>query len=215
MPMHPLMTTGTVLLVSLCAMQTSRGADDVFEKRVPASYEREFARMPAMAPARAPAMELRIEMTSHAPTPPNPVRLAGATAAGRVTAVYVRLGQGLFLSIERAPSTLRNNAERWVEVQFPNALDNGVAEAPAYVNEAYANVEVGDAVEIRFAHPERSRVFPVPEVTRVTAVIAKSHEPLARLYQRRIDERIEDDPSQLPRKLEWLVRTSTESAEHR
>ena len=141
MSMHTLMTTGTVLLVSLCAMQTSRGADDVFEKRVPPVYEREAGRLPAMGTARVPTMELRIEMTSQVPAPATPARLGGATAAGRVTAVYVRLGQGLFLSIERAPSTLRNHAERWVEVQFPNALDNGVAEAPAYVNEAYANVE--------------------------------------------------------------------------
>jgi hypothetical protein len=209
------MTTGTILLFSLCAMQSSRAADDVFEKRVPMAMEREFGRLPAMNAARAPTMELRIEMTSPASTPANTARLGGATAAGRVTAVYVRLGQGLFLSIERAPSTIRNNAERWVEVQFPHALENGVAEAPAYVNDTHANVEVGDAVEIRFAHPERSRVFPVPEVTRVTAVIAKSHEPLARLYQKRIDERLEDDASRIPSQLEWLVRTSTHSMDQR
>ena len=71
-------------------------------------------------------------------------------------------------------------------MQFPEALGNGLAEAPALLDANRADVEIGDAVEIRFAHPSRTRVFPVLEVTRVIAIVAKNHEPMARDLERRI-----------------------------
>ena len=123
--------------------------------------------------------------------------LGGAEVAGRVAGIYIKLAQGVFISMDQVPNNLRHSAERWVDVQFPEALANGLAEAPALLDANRANVEVGDAVEIRFAHPSRTRVFPIPEVTRVIAILAKNHEPVARDLERRILGR-SDGPSQSP-----------------
>ncbi|MFM9970699.1 MAG: hypothetical protein ACKVQK_20095 [Burkholderiales bacterium] len=145
----------------------------------------------ALSPANLGYTSVRDIPTPH---PQAGEYLGGSAAAGRVAGIYLKLAPGVFISFDHAPQNVRYTAERWVEVQFPEALGNGLAEAPAYVGAQRINIEIGDAVEIRFAHPLRTRVFPLIEVTRVTAVVAKNYEPLAREIERRILGRRETNP---------------------
>jgi hypothetical protein len=119
--------------------------------------------------------------------------VGGTRATGRVAEIYLKVGQGVFLSMDRAPETLRKTAERWVDVQFPDLLANGAGAARAFISDAQASVGVGDIVEIRFAHKsgkDTAQFFPVKEITRVTELVAKSNEMLARDYEQRILARI-------------------------
>ena len=110
----------------------------------------------------------------------------GTKALGRVTGVYVKGGDNLFLALKQAPQHLRNSAERWVDVEFSDLRANHIASARSAPSRDQAAVQVGDVVEIQFAQRENPRYFPPKEVTRVTAVIALKDGTIARDFEGRI-----------------------------
>jgi hypothetical protein len=115
--------------------------------------------------------------------------IGGSKATGRVAGIYLKVNQGVFLALERAPETLRKTAERYVDVQFPDLLANGSGAARAFLSDAQASVGVGDIVEVKFAHKggkDSASFFPVKEITRVTEVVAKRGEMLATDFEQRI-----------------------------
>jgi len=121
-----------------------------------------------------------------APAAPVESHLGGTRARGRVAEIYIRMGDNVFLSEREAPSHLRANAERWVDIEFPELLANDTGAARARLNKGFAGVQVGDVVEIKFAHRDNPGYFPVKEVTRVTQRLAQRNEMLAKDYERRI-----------------------------
>ncbi len=112
--------------------------------------------------------------------------LGGSKATGRVAEVYVRAAENVFLAANRAPEPLRQSGERWVDIEFPEALGEDVESVRAVLNPSEAGVQVGDVVEVKFAHKDNPRYFPVKELTRVTELVARKGEMLARDYERRI-----------------------------
>jgi hypothetical protein len=112
--------------------------------------------------------------------------LGGTVAAGRVSEVYVKVADNVFLAVDRAPPHLRTSAERWVDVEFPELLANDTGSARAVLNRSDVRVAVGDVVEIKFAHKDNPRYFPVKELTRVTELVASKDQMLARDFERRI-----------------------------
>ena len=118
--------------------------------------------------------------------PPTERHLAGTKATGRVAEVYVKVAEHVFLALNQAPEHLKAKAERWVEIEFPELLGNDVGSARAVLNQSEAGVQVGDVVEIKFAHKDNPRYFPVRELTRVTQFVASKDEMLAKDYARRI-----------------------------
>jgi hypothetical protein len=112
--------------------------------------------------------------------------LGGSIATGRVAEVYIKVANNVFLAVDRAPPHLRNSAERWVDVEFPELLANDTGSARAVLNRSDVRVAVGDVVEIKFAHKDNPRYFPVKELTRVTGLVASKDQMLARDFQRRI-----------------------------
>jgi hypothetical protein len=121
-----------------------------------------------------------------APPAPPEAYLGGTKATGRVAEIYVKLGENVFMAANQAPAHLRIDAERWVDIEFPELLANDTASARALLQQGDAEVEAGDVVEIRFAHQDNPRYFPVKDVTRVTEFVARKNEMLARDYKRRI-----------------------------
>jgi len=121
-----------------------------------------------------------------AATQPPEAYLGGKLATGRVAEVYIRVAENVFLALDRAPPHLRDSAERWVDVEFPELLANDTGSARAILNRSDARVAVGDVVEIKFAHKDNPRYFPVKELTRVTELVASKGQMLARDYERRI-----------------------------
>ena len=112
--------------------------------------------------------------------------LGGTVATGRVAQVYLRVADNVFLALDQAPEHLKNSAERWVDVQFPELLAGDTGAARAFLDRSDARVSVGDVVEIKFAHKDNPRYFPVKELTRVTELVASKGQMLARDYERRI-----------------------------
>ena len=115
--------------------------------------------------------------------------IGGSRAIGRVSDVYLKVGSSVFLTLDRAPETLRKSAERRVDVQFPNLLANGAGTASAFISDSQSSIGVGDIVEIKFAHKNSKEAvpyFPVNEMTRVTELIARRDEMLAKDYAQRI-----------------------------
>lgn len=201
------MLAGAAAAITCFTAQTSRAGEDTPGVDSRPGVEKLINGLPASAVGVASSREIP------AAQPKGGDYLGGTAAAGRVAGIYLKLASGLFISIEQAPNSLRYSAERWVEVQFPETLGNGVGEAPALVDSSRANVEVGDAVEIRFAHPLRSSVFPVLEVTRVTAIVAKNYESLARELENRINGRLEaNSTASLSKKLPADAQTPAISA---
>ena len=121
--------------------------------------------------------------------------LGGTRAAGRVAAIYIKVGERVFLQAGEAPRTLREGAELWADVEFPEPLAGDTASARALLPQGVAAAEVGDVVEIRFAHKDNPRYFPVKEVTQVTGFIAHRYERLAADFERRIRARDRHDAS--------------------
>lgn len=114
------------------------------------------------------------------------VYMGGAAVNGRVSELYVKLAENLFLSVDKAPKHLLATPDRWVEVEFPDVLANGAHSARAMITSVEAGIQVGDVVEIKFAHKDNLRFFPVKEVTRVTSLVAHRDEMLAKDFERRI-----------------------------
>jgi len=115
--------------------------------------------------------------------------IGGSHATGRVSDVYLKVGSSVFLTLDRAPESLRKSAERRVDVQFPDLLANGASAASAFISDAQTSIGIGDIVEIKFAHKSNEGTapyFPVKEITRVTKLVAKRDEMLAKDYAQRI-----------------------------
>ena len=113
-------------------------------------------------------------------------QLGGSRASGRVAAIYVKGADNLFMALAQAPQHLQKNAERWVDIEFPELLANEVGNARAVLGHGDAPVQVGDVLEIQFAHRDNPRYFPLREFTRVTAFVAARDQMLAREFERRI-----------------------------
>jgi hypothetical protein len=94
-------------------------------------------------------------------------------------------------------------------VQFPELLANDTGSARAILNRSEAGVNVGDVVEIKFAHKTNTRYFPVKEVTRVTEVVATRDQALAKDFERRILARNTQNTS-MPA---WLANARVSPAE--
>ena len=115
--------------------------------------------------------------------------IGGSRATGRVSDVYLKVGSSVFLTLDCAPETLRKSAERRVDVQFPDLLANGAGAASAFISDSQSSIGIGDIVEIKFAHKSSKETvpyFPVKEITRVTELIARRDEMLAKDYAQRI-----------------------------
>lgn len=152
----------------------------------PAQFAGELDALPPSAAGLSAGNELNQPARQ---TPAADGYIGGTRATGRISEVYLKVGQGVFLSLDQAPESLRRSAERWVDVQFPELLANGTGAARAFISDAQANVGPGDIVEIKFAHKssrDSSQFFPVKEITRVTELVAGRDEMLAKDYERRI-----------------------------
>ncbi len=129
----------------------------------------------------------RMSPMQAAPKAPSPeLYLGGAKASGRVAEIYVKVSENVFLAVNQAPEHLRKSAERWVDIEFPDLLANDIGSARAVLNQTEAGVQVGDVVEIKFAHKDNPRYFPVKESTRVTEFVAGRDDMLAKDFARRI-----------------------------
>ncbi len=126
-------------------------------------------------------------------TPAPEAYLGGSKATGRVAEVYVQVADNVFLAVNQAPEHLRNRAERWVDIEFPDLLADNIGSARARLNRSEIAVQVGDVVEIKFAHRDNPRYFPVKELTRVTELVARRGEMLAKDFERRILARNRQD----------------------
>lgn len=116
--------------------------------------------------------------------------LGGTTATGRVDAVAVRVAEGVLVDLASALPNQRGG-RRYVTLDFPAPLANGATQFRALAPEGDGVIDIGDVVEMRFAHrrirvPFAEDLFPVIEKDRVTAVVAKAGTPLAMDFQRRI-----------------------------
>lgn len=139
--------------------------------------------------------------------------LGGKLATGRVSEVYIKVADNVFLSLDRAPEHLRATAERWVDVEFPELLAGDTGSARAFLNRSDAKVAVGDVVEIKFAHKDNPRYFPVKELTRVTDLVASKDQMLARDYERRILARNSAPANTQPQWLSKAVPATTDTAD--
>lgn len=138
-------------------------------------------------------------------TPPAQAYLGGTKATGRVAQLYVRVAENVFLDVNQAPKHLQESGERWVDIEFPDLLANDTASARALLNQSEAGVQVGDVVEIKFAHKSNPRYFPVKEITRVTQLVAGRDEMLAKDFERRIVARNRQEATPP----DWLARART------
>lgn len=161
-----------------------------------------FTDINKLLPSGADALLSSLSSLPTTETPRNNVYIGGTKAMGRVAEVYVTVAQDVFLFVDKAPKHLRGSGERWIDIQFPDALANGSESYSALISGNQA-VQVGDIVEIRIAHTKVSRDFPVKETTRVTGLVAKNGEMLAKNYERRILARTRQGSAAGPA-AEWL-----------
>lgn len=130
-----------------------------------------------------------------------PAEIGGSQAVGRVSQVFVRVEQGVFIAWDRAPEIVRRNGEVYAELRFPELLANGAESALAYIGRGETDLNVGDVAEIRFARKNVRAIgvvpaFPVREVTRMTELAARNGSPAAREIERRILARTQGDRNQ-------------------
>lgn len=111
---------------------------------------------------------------------------AGSTVRGRVSQVYVRMHDNVFLAADRAPRHLHNPEQMFVEIEYPDLLRNGSGTTRAKLSATFDGVGVGDVVSVRLAHKHNPKFFPVRETTRVTELVARRNSELARAYENRI-----------------------------
>lgn len=112
--------------------------------------------------------------------------LGGKRFVGVVRNVYVQVANKVLLDATHAPGTaITRDMVHFADVEFAQRLPNG-AEAMLAQLADLPEVQVGDIVELRIAHKDNPRFFPVKEVTRVTGLVAKSDTALARNFTRGI-----------------------------
>jgi hypothetical protein len=111
-------------------------------------------------------------------------KLDGTKAVGQVTGIYVELGTNLYVSIERAPASLRKSATRYVNVEFPESLVKEFDTDSAIVKALDPAVEVGDVVEVKFV--ENSYAVGLNNVTRVTQIVAPHDTDMAKSFGQKL-----------------------------
>lgn len=123
--------------------------------------------------------------------------LGGQRFVGVVRNLYVQVANKVLLDATHAPRTsIARDTVQFADVEFPQRLPNG-AEAILARLADLPDVQVGDIVELRIAHKDNPKFFPVKEVTRVTGLVAKSDTALARDFARGITlARCGDSPLQ-------------------
>lgn len=114
-------------------------------------------------------------------------RLGGIVAVGQVTGIYIELGTNLYISVDRAPSTLRKSAARYVNVEFPQALVKDYEADSAIVKVLDPAVEMGDVVEVKFVEDGTS--VGLNNGTRVTQVVAAHDTEMAKAFVQKIAAR--------------------------
>lgn len=114
-------------------------------------------------------------------------KLDGTKAVGQVTGIYVELGTNLYVSIERAPASLRKSATRYVNVEFPESLVKEFDTDSAIVKALDPAVEVGDVVEVKFV--ENAYAVGLNNVTRVTQIVAPHDTDMAKSFVQKIAAR--------------------------
>ena len=80
---------------------------------------------------------------------------------------------------------MQKSAERWVDIEVTDTHANETGVVRALAHASAAGVQIGDLVQIEFAHRENPRHFPLKEITRVTAVVAANGEAPGRDAERR------------------------------
>ncbi len=123
--------------------------------------------------------------------PGNAVGLPGnavglSSAAGRVAQVYVKSAQGALVEIGQAPDSLKQGAQRWVEVEFPEPAGGSAHSALALLGDLPDEVGTGDIVDVRFAQTRDPRTTADADAARVTKVVERRGSALARDFERRL-----------------------------
>lgn len=123
--------------------------------------------------------------------------LGGQRLVGVVRNLYVQVANKVLLDATHAPrTTINRDTVHFADVAFAERLPNGAKAMLAQLADL-PDVQVGDIVELRIAHKDNPKFFPVKEVTRVTGLVAKSDTALARDFARGITlARCGDSPLQ-------------------
>lgn len=120
-------------------------------------------------------------------------RLNGLEAVGQVAAVYVMLGSNFYITVERAPASLRKTAARFAVVEFPDPLARDFDAPSVMVKSPDSAVEIGDVVAVRFVEGFSSVGH--DNVSRVTEVIAAHDSEESKALARRIAARKQETSS--------------------
>ena len=182
--------------IAAFVVSTSNGRrDDIstgpLASSVPSAPDRSLRVIQSLPPTAAgPADASAAKPASSASQSSTIDSLGGTTATGRVDAVAVRVAEGVLVDIASVLPSQRGG-QRYVTLDFPAPLANGATQVRALAPDGDGGIDIGDVVEMRFAHrkiriPFAEDLFPVIEKDRVTAVVAKAGTPLAMDYQRRI-----------------------------
>ncbi|MSQ54056.1 MAG: hypothetical protein EXR31_01690 [Betaproteobacteria bacterium] len=110
----------------------------------------------------------------------------GSSVRGRVSRLYYRAQDNIFVAAEYTLAHQRLLQNLYVEIEFPDRLKNGAQSMLGRAVDEYADARVGDIVSLRLAHRHDPKNFPVRETTKVTGLIAGRDTELARAYERRI-----------------------------
>ncbi len=131
-----------------------------------------------------------LEQPSAAPSEPNlqpdDSGQPGSTVRGRVSRLYYRAQDNIFVAAEYTPAHQRLPQNLYVEIEFPDRLKSGAQSMLGRAVDDVADARVGDIVSLRLAHRHDPKTFPVRETTKVTGLIAGHDTELARAYERRI-----------------------------
>jgi len=110
--------------------------------------------------------------------------LDGLETAGQVAAIYVTLGPKIYVSIDRAPVSLRKTAARFAVVEFAEPLSPEFDAVSVIVKSPDAAVAVGDVVSVKFV--EGFSAVGRDNASRVTQVLAAHDSDESKVCARRI-----------------------------
>ncbi len=117
-----------------------------------------------------------------APVPAS--KAEAAVATGRVLQVYVKSAEGVLIEFGRAPDHLKQSAERWVAVQFPEPVGSNDT-ALALLGDIREEIGAGDIVDVRLATAQDRRAAMQNEAARVTALVGRKESAPAIDFERR------------------------------
>ena len=121
-----------------------------------------------------------------------------SVVSGRVAHVYVKSAQGALVEIGHAPVSLKQGAQRWVEVEFLEPVGGGARSALALLGEFSEEVGAGDIVDVRFAQTRDPRAAADTDAARVTKVLERWDSEPAREFERRLISRNDSSRNALP-----------------